>query len=224
MRSTDIKNYLKVKENEFNEVKTLLLNAQSVKTTVVYQGFSYTASGLKGKLVKIQNQIKGALNIVENMSAKVWGVDSLAFMENLAQEEFPCHLAIDVKFNSKKLEMILKKTISEMGSANNEVTLKRLNGIKDHLLFNITAYSDYTYRENWIRDRYFEIAAFIEYKGDFPVMDYTNNNTIYDILAYGEKTLDEMKSAGLLYDVIEARRAIIQENADKDVFYEINHR
>lgn len=223
MRSTDIKQYLGLKEKEFEEIKSLLIKASAEKTSVLYHKYSYTASALEGKLGRIQRQIKGALNIVEKISSKNWGVDDLIFMEKLAEEEFPCHIAVDSKFLSMKLELIVKKVIDEMGVSSNDVMLKRLAGIKNHLIVNIRRYSDYDYRTDWIRDRYFEIASFMVFKGDFPDMEYTEENSIYDILTYGDKSLEEMKNAGLLFDVLDNRRGIIQNKADRDVFYEVNN-
>lgn len=223
MRSTDIKQYLNLKEKEFEEMQSLLIKASVEKTSVLYHKYSYTASALEGKLSRIQRQIKGALNIVEKISSKNWGVDDLIFMEKLAEEEFPCHIAVDSKFLSMKLELIVKKVIDEMGVSSNDVMLKRLSGVKNHLIVNIRRYSDYDYRTDWIRDRYFEIASFMVFKGDFPDMEYTEENSIYDILTYGDKSLEEMKNAGLLFDVLDNRRGIIQNKADRDVFYEVNN-
>ncbi len=220
MRSTNIKNYLIAKENEFKEIQDLYVKASISKTHVVYQNFAYTARALEGKLKRIQNQIKGAINISENINTRYWKSENLVFIENLANEEFACHVTMDSKFLSMKLELIVKKVIEEMGVSSNELLIKRLTGVKDYLIFNIKYYNEYGYKAVWIRDRYFEIAAFIDFKNDIPFMEYSNENSIYDMITFGDKTLEEMSKAGLFFDVLANRRKVIQDKTNKDIFFE----
>jgi len=223
MRSTNIKEYLDIKEKEFKDLQELYVKASVEKVNVVYQKFSYTARAIEGKLGRIQRQIQGALNIVDNISGKVWNIENLAFIENLATEEFSCHIAVDAKFNSIKLDHLVIKVMEEMGVSSTEKTLKRLSGIKNHLNFNAKRYSDYEYRLDWIRDRYFEIAAFIIFENGIANFEYDEQNSIYDIVTYGEKTISELKKANLFFDVLKSRYAIVKELTAKDMYFERNH-
>lgn len=222
MRSTDIKEYIDLKEQEFSDVQALYVRAAVDKTNVVYQKYSFNARALEGKLGRIQNQIQGALNIVDNISSQVWTVEDLAFIENLAKDEFNCHVFVDARYQTIKLEKIIAKVIEEMGVSSNDLNVKRLTGVKDHLAVNVKRYNDYDYRLNWITDRYFEIAAFIKFEGGDASFEYDERNSIYDIVSFGEKTVSELKASGLFFDVLKNRYTIIKEAAEKDIFFERN--
>lgn len=219
MKNTNLKEFLEMKEKEFEDIKRLHAEASVSRSNVVYQKYSYTARALEGKMKRIQNQIKGAFNIMENINSGEWVFDHVVFMEKLAEDEFSCHIVVDSKFQSVKLDRIIDKVIEEMGVSNNDEAVKRLKDIKSNIVVNIKRYADFDYKLNWIRDRYFEIASFIDFKNGKIGFVYDDNNTIYDIVAFGDKTMAEMIEAGLHFNVIKNRYEIIRLATEKEMFY-----
>lgn len=219
MKNTNLKQFLDMKEKEFDELQALYEKASVAKTTVVYQKYSYTARALEGQLKRVQNQIRGALNIMEKINSTEWVLDHLIFMEKLAEEEFSCHIVVDSKFYSVKLDVIIDKVIEEMGVSDNTSAVNRLKGIKSNIVVNLKRYADYDYRLDWIRDRYFEIAAFIDFKTGKTVFEYSDTNTIYDIAMFGEKSMHELSKAGLFFNVVQVKYDVLKDATAKEMVY-----
>ncbi len=225
MRNTNIKAFIAEKNKEHLILQDLLLKASTSKESVVYQKFSYTASALIGKIKKVEKQLEGAIKIVEKVSEKKWSILNLAFIENMAKEEFNYHLTIDSKYYKIMGEKLIDKvTDSLLKGENVEINVKRLKNLKEKLIFNVKRYNDLDYKEIWIRDRYFEIASFIDFETEMgvEVSGSESSNCIFDIVIFGEKTIEDMKKGGIYYDVLENDFAKIRDAATKDIFYEIN--
>jgi hypothetical protein len=225
MRNTDIKVYITYKNNEHKSLQELFAKASLTKENVVYQKFSYSATALLGKIKKVESQLKGAINIVEKVGSKEWNTLNLAYLENLAKEEFSYHLAIDSKYYKILCEKLIEKvSTSLLNGEDLAINLRRLSNLKDKLLFNIKRYSDLDYKEIWIRDRYFEVASFIEFESAMGVKVHGSDsgNSIFDIVISGEKTIEDMKRGGIFYDVIANDFIKIRDMAAKDILYELN--
>ena len=225
MRNTDIKAYIAYKNEEHKMLQELLVKATLNKENVVYQKFSYSASALIGKIKKVESQLKGSINIVEKVGSKNWNTLNLAFLENLAKEEFSYHIAIDSKYYKILGEKLIEKVTSSLLNGEDlNLNLKRLANLKDKLLFNVKRYSDLDYKENWIRDRYFEVASFIEFESAMGVKVHGSEagNSIFDIVIFGEKSIEDMKRGGIFYDVIINDFTKIRDMAAKDILYELN--
>lgn len=208
-----------MKEKELEDLESLHVTAVASKSTVVYQKYSYTARALEGQMQRIRNQIQGAFNIMENINSGEWVIDHVVFMEKLAEDEFSCHIVVDSKYQSVKLGVILDKVMEEMGVSNNTAAMNRLKGIKSNIVVNLKRYADFDYKLNWIRDRYFEIANFIDFKNGKIGFVYDDKNTIYDMVSFGEKNMAEMVEAGLYFNVIKNRYEIIRLATEKEMFY-----
>ena len=219
MKNTNLKQFLDMKEKELEDLESLHVTAVASKSTVVYQKYSYTARALEGQMQRIRNQIQGAFNIMENINSGEWVIDHVVFMEKLAEDEFSCHIVVDSKYQSVKLGVILDKVMEEMGVSNNTAAMNRLKGIKSNIVVNLKRYADFDYKLNWIRDRYFEIANFIDFKNGKIGFVYDDKNTIYDMVSFGEKNMAEMVEAGLYFNVIKNRYEIIRLATEKEMFY-----
>lgn len=219
MKNTNLKQFLDMKEKELEDLQTLHVTAVASKSTVVYQKYSYTARALEGQMQKIRNQIQGAFNIMERINSGEWVIDHVVFMEKLAEDEFSCHIAVDSKFQSVKLSAYVDRIMEEIETSNNTVALKHLKVIKSDLVVNLKRYADFDYKLNWIRDRYFEIANFIDFKNGKIGFVYDEKNTIYDMISFGEKSMAEMIEAGLHFNVIKNRYEIIRLATEKEMFY-----
>lgn len=219
MRNTNLKEFVTKKEREFEELKTLHVEATASNVNVLYQKYSYSARALEGQMKRIKRQIKGAFLIMENINSGKWVIDHLVFMEKLAEDEFSCHILVDSKFHSVKLEFTVNKVIEEMGVSNNSAALINLKDIKSKLVVNLKRYADFNYKLDWIRDRYFEIANFIEFKNGKTSFEYNDVNSIYDMVVFGDKNMKDMVEAGLFYNVIKVRYDIIKLAAEKEMFF-----
>lgn len=227
MINTDIKAFVECKNKEHIELQKLLLKASASKESVVYHKFNYSSNFLIGKIKKVEMQIKGAINMVEKVGQDKWNLLNLYFIEHLAKEEFIYHVAIDSKYYNIVSEKLLDKIITSYSDKDFlEINLKRLTNIKDKLMFNLRRYNDIDYKNEWIRDRYFEIASFIDFEEDFSVIDngLEKENTIYDIVISGEKTIDDMKKGGIYYDVLKIKFDFIKDAVEKDLSYLINEK
>lgn len=227
MIKTDINAFIEYKNKEHLELQKLLLKSSASKESLVYHKFNYSSNFLIGKIKKVELQIKGAINIVEKVNKNKWNILNLYFFENLAKEEFNYHLAIDSKYYNIISEKLLDKIILSFSEKNEfEINLKRLNNIKNKLMFNIRRYNDIDYKNEWIKDRYFEIASFIDFKEDFSVINngLEKENSIYDMVISGEKTIEDMKKGGIFYDVLKIRLDFIKDAVSKDVLYLMNEK
>lgn len=226
MISTDINIYIDSKNKEHILLQKLLLESSLTGENVVYQKFNYTSSFLNSKLKNIENQIKGAINIIEYIANKKWSILNLSFIENLAKEEFIYHVAIDSKYYNILSEKLIDKIIFSLESDEIHSNLSRLKNLRDKLIFNLRRYGDIDYKQEWVTDRYFELASFIEFNDDLSVLNnnsYTNHS-IYDIVISGEKTIDDMKKGGVYYDVLKFKYNTIKENSSKDILYLMNQK
>lgn len=222
MINTDIKEFIEIKNKEHLLFQNLLLKSTSNKEDIVYQNFNYTSSFLIGKLKKIEFQIKGAINIIEKVEDNSWNLLNLSFIEKLAEEEFIYHNVIDSKYYNILSEKLLDKVIISLKDDNDlSVNLKRLNNLKNKLIINLRKYGDINYKKDWIRDRYFELASFIDFNENLKIKSFSTlkYNSIYDIVVSGEKTIEDMKSGGIHYDVLNNNFNIIKKSASKEVFY-----
>lgn len=214
-----MKQFLEMKEKELEDLNALHVTAVASKSTVVYQKYSYTARALEGQIQRIRNQIQGAFNIMENINSGEWVIDHVVFMEKLAEDEFSCHIVVDSKYQSVRLGIIIDKVMEEMGVSNNAAAMNRLKSVKSNIVVNLKRYADFDYKLNWIRDRYFEIANFIDFKNGKIGFVYDDKNTIYDMVSFGDKNMAEMIEAGLYFNVIKNRYEIIRLATEKEMFY-----
>jgi hypothetical protein len=219
MKNTNLKQFLEMKEKELEDLNALHVTAVASKSTVVYQKYSYTARALEGQMQRIRNQIQGAFNIMENINSGEWVIDHVVFMEKLAEDEFSCHIVVDSKYQSVRLGIIIDKVMEEMGVSNNAAAMNRLKSVKSNIVVNLKRYADFDYKLNWIRDRYFEIANFIDFKNGKIGFVYDDKNTIYDMVSFGDKNMAEMIEAGLYFNVIKNRYEIIRLATEKEMFY-----
>lgn len=225
MRKTIIKKYINSKNEEHKELQSLYLQASLSGESIVYQKFNYTSNGLLGKIKKVEAQLQGSMNVIENIGERKWNNLNLSFIENIAKEEFNFHLAIDSKYYKIICEKLIEKVVKSLLNGDDiSINVKRLSNLKDKLIFNLKRYSDIDYKKDWIRDRYFEIASFIVFDSsmDVEVKGSETDNSIFDIVIFGEKTIEDMKKAGIFYDVIVEDFAKIMDLSKKEIFCEVN--
>lgn len=230
MKNTDIKNYMSEKTKELTELQGILFSLKSSsKTSVVYQNTYYDASVLVGKIKKIESQMEGALQVIKQVESGSWGVSHLCYIENLAKTEFGYHVSVDAQYALTLTDGLLGKILGEIESEGKELNVellaKRLTGIKEKFLRNVKSVVKFSHRDEWIRDRYFEIASFITFEDEdnsvVPVLPKVNEkNSIYDVITSGDKTIEELKQNNLYVNVAIARSEDIKNATIKDLSFE----
>lgn len=232
MRTTNIKQYVDMKTKALEELQAIYVSLKdSQKTSIVYQNTYYDARVLVGQMQRIENQIQGAFNIVESVSNEGWGTSHLAYIENIAKEEFGYHMSVDSQYYLTVADSLLAKILGDINSEDGvdvKLLVKRLAGVKEKLLRNTKANLKLSHKTEWVRDRYFEIASFIKFDKDkegriIPIIpDATDSNSFYDVVINGDKTLDELKASNLFFDVAMANSGKIKDATAKDLLFEIN--
>lgn len=221
-----------MKSKALEELQAIYVSLKdSQKTSIVYQNTYYDARILVGKMQKIENQIQGAFSIIENVSNEGWGTSHLAYIENIAKEEFGYHMSVDSQYYLTVADGLLAKILGDINGEDDVdvgLLVKRLAGVKEKLLRNTKANLKLSHKTEWVRDRYFEIASFIAFDTDnegriIPLIPAaTDSNTFYDVVINGDKTLDELKASNLFFDVAMANSGKIKDATAKDLLCEIN--
>ena len=136
---------------------------------------------------------------------------------------------MDAQYYLTLTDSLLAKILGDIETNKENIDIglltKRLTGIKDKFVRNVKSCVKFGHKEDWIRDRYFEIASFISFELDngkiLPVIPFNDDtNSLYDIVTSGEKTLDELKANNLFFDVAVFRSEKIKNATVKDLLFE----